>query len=436
MPAAKGIASALYLMEEQQITDKLELEGSTESEDVGCLFIDYDGDGDDDLYVLAGGIEQSAFSSNYIDRLYKNESGRFILTEGLLPTIRESSSDAEAVDYDGDGDLDLLVSIRAQPFVFGEPKGIILLENTGSGFEQIQDERVVALQSLGMLTDIVVADINQDGRDDLVAVGDWMPVQFFINDAGTYRNATEEHVRDSISGFWNAVVQGDLNEDGFPDFVLANSGTNSRLVASAKEPLTMFINDFDQNGTVDPILCVYEDGQLTPVVMLDDMLKQLPILKKSNIKFADYSQRDINELFSADQLEKSLKLEITTLEHTALLSSSDGRYSVRQLPWQSQISSISAATMTDLDDDGHLDLILGGNQTKVKPELGAYRSGYGTVLLGDGRGDFVPLGPDESGLVLKGDVRSFAWKQDNDAPILMVGYNDGPIESYKLIKDK
>ncbi len=433
VPAGKGFASKIYEMSQSNFIEVFDMSSKVEmiSEDVGGLFLDADADGDDDLLVYTGSKESDAFSSYYYDRLYFNENDTWILDESF-PKIRTSTSIIKQIDYDNDGDNDLLIAERLIPFNYGASCEIKLLENN-KGFQQVLNEKVYDFKDLRMLTDIEIVDINNDGWDDVVAVGEWMSPSFFINNNGFFKNQAKEIAVNELAGLYKSVSTGDFNEDGKPDFIFGNLGNNTRLKATKTLPLTLFINDFDKNGTIDHLLCQYEDEKLVPLTMLDQLLKQLPVLKKKYVKFEDYADQSIFEMFDKKLIDESLVLEVHNLSSLVLLSGNKG-YTVNELPLQAQISSIYDIEVLDVNGDQHLDVLLVGNQTKVKPELGAYRASRGQVFIGDGKGNFQELPIDQSGFVVEGDARSIETIEFENSKYIIVGLNNDKIELFEYGK--
>ena len=235
-------------------------EKDKESEDMGSTFFDADGDGDIDLYVCSGGNEFSNVSASLMDRLYINDGrGNFTKSKQVLPTSSfESTSTVQGADYDNDGDQDLFVGVRVFPFFYGAPMNGYILNNDGKGnFKNVTGEIAPALKNIGMITDAAWADIDADKDQDLLVVGEYMPVTILINESGKFINRTSEGGLSKSNGWWNRIEGSDIDHDGDIDFVVGNHGLNSRFRASQERPVCMYVNDFDQNGTVEQIICTY-----------------------------------------------------------------------------------------------------------------------------------------------------------------------------------
>ncbi len=394
---AKGQISGLYLQQSNgQFTTSRQPTFSQhqESEDVDAGLFDADGDGDLDLYVASGSNEFTDGSVALRDRLYLNNGrGLFTASDQVLPAGRlESSSCVHPADVDGDGDIDLAVGVRLKPFFYGVPVNAYILENDGSGrFANATQTRAPGLLELGMITDLTWADIDQDGDPDLIVLGEWMAPSIFINDNGTL---TEQEMVPGLSdqhGWWTCVETGDLDGDGDIDLVMGNHGLNSRFEASAKSPLEMYVNDFDGNGTAEQIMARYVGDTLKTFIRKPDLTTQMPGLKRKYLRFSSYVNESMEDIFGKRALEGSVHLTATQLASCIALNNGDGSYELIPMPLEAQMSPAYGFLIEDLDDDGHIDLLVGGNFFYAKPEVGRYDASYGVFLKGDGTGHFTPL---------------------------------------------
>lgn len=400
------------------------------AEETDCLFFDADNDGDQDLYVAAGGNELPNSSSGLTDHLYLNDgNGNFILSDQILPTFNyESTSCVRAADFDQDGDQDLFVGVRLRPFLYGVPVNGYLLENDGQGnFKNVSNSIAPELKELGMITDAQWTDTDGDGDEDLVIVGEWMPITFLMNDNGQFKRS----VQTAINGWWNCLQTGDFNNDGQADFLVGNHGLNSRFRASTEQPLKMFVNDYDQNGSAEQIIARYEDGELLPFVRRHDLVMQLPSMKKRYLKYRNYVGQTMTDVFSPEQLENALELEVENLSSGVLLSSATG-YEFRALPRAAQVSPIYGIQLNDFNKDGHLDALVGGNFYRAKPEVGRYDASYGLLLEGNGKGDFQAVMPKNSGFQVSGEVRDLEMITIQGEPHILVARNDDALMVFKM----
>lgn len=401
------------------------------SEDIDCLFFDADGDGDPDLYVSSGGSEFSSSSFALVDRLYLNDGlGDFSRSQQPLPSnqLFENTSCAAAADYDGDGDQDLFVGVRQRPAYYGVPVKGYLLENDGQGkFQDVTKKVAPDMEELGMITDVVWEDYDGDGDADLLVLGEWMPVTVFQNDGGQFRNVTEAAGLANTAGWWNCMEAGDFDGDGDRDFILGNHGHNSRFRASEEKPLQLYVNDFDSNGKVEQILCAYQGDESYPMVLRHDLVMQMPHLKKQYLKYENYQGQRISDIFAPEVLEKSVVLKAVNLSTSLLINQGDGTFGLVALPQAAQLSPTYGIAVDDFDQDGQLDVLMGGNLLEAKPEVGPYDASYGLLLKGDGKLGFTPLPSQASGLQLAGAVRDMELIKRKGKKQVLVARNNAEV---------
>jgi hypothetical protein len=367
---AKGQSAELYLSSSSgyiKITDPFDVHKN--SEDVQALFFDADGDGDQDLYVASGGRAFSQISTDLKDRLYLNGGfGVFEYSkETTLPVF--STGAVAAADVDLDGDLDLWVANRFDTRTYGLPLNSSLLINEGNG--QFTPSAAESFSQLGMVTTAVFADMNADERPDLIVGGEWMPITVFYNTALGWVKS-EDH--SFASGMWRSITTLDLNDDGVIDIVAGNAGRNGFY----RPKMRVYVNDFDRNGRIEQIYAYEVDGDYFPVHDKDELIKQLPSLKKKLLYYADYANASMSDLFAEELLSSSLVLELDTTDSMILLSSEMGYQSI-PLKDEAQYSSIYAIEK-GAQNNTSATLYLGGNQYGFKPQYGAYDASSGWRL--------------------------------------------------------
>ena len=413
------------------------------SEDIDCLLLDVDGDQDLDLYVTSGGSELPTTSFALVDRLYINDGqGNFSRSQQVLPAgTPESTSTVKASDMDGDGDLDLFVGVRQRSRLYGVPQNGYILQNDGKGnFTNVTGQIAPGLLNLGMITDAAFADYDKDGDDDLLVVGEWMSIKLFENNNGTFQDKTHLAGLSHTAGWWNMVEAADFNGDGFTDFVVGNHGLNSRFRASEEKPLSCYINDFDHNGAVEQIICMYNGDQPYPLALRHNLVMQIPQLKKKYLKYEAYKEQTIHDIFTEEELEGSVIHQVTLLESVVLLnkgnSTSDGHpaFDIQPLPKEVQISPVYGILVHDIDDDGNQDMVVGGNLHNVKPEVGRYDASYGLFLKGNGDGSFKAIAPKDSGLLLEGEIRDFALLKKGKTDVILVVRNNDSLQAFEYHK--
>lgn len=405
------------------------------SEDTDCAFFDADGDGDMDLYVASGGNEFPESSSALIDRLYINDGkGHFTKSDQILPAGKyESSSCVKPADFNNDGKTDLFVGIRLRPFEYGLPVNGYLLENDGHGkFSNVTSKIAPGLTGIGMITDMAWADVDGDGDQDMVIVGEWMPVKVFINENGVFKDKSAQFGLSGTSGFWHSIVAKDLNGDGKIDFVLGNRGLNSHFRASHEKPMSMYVNDFDLNGSIEQIICSYYGDKSYPVAMKDDLIKQIPSLAEKFKKNDDYKNATIEDIFPPELLQKALLLKAEKMESCVMINSGTGSFSLTPLPAEAQFSPVYAIYADDFDHDGKCDILIGGNQYRAKPETGIYDASYGLLLKGMGDNKWQPVSSINSGIFTKGEIRDFKTLNVAGKRNMVIGRNNDNLQFYKF----
>jgi len=404
------------------------LEQDKGSEDVDALFFDADGDGDQDLFVCSGGNEFSPNSTALISRLYLNDGkGHFTKSAQLLPSasVFESSSCVSAGDYDGDGDLDLFVGVRLKPFGYGYPCKGYILQNNGKGvFTDVTEQVVPALLTAGMVTDGKWLDYDRDGKMDLVIAGEYMPVRLFHNEGGKLKETTVQAGLENTNGWWNRLQVGDLDGDGYPDLVAGNHGLNSRFRASRDKPVAMYVSDFDENGSVEQIVTCYNGDSTYPMALRHDLVGVLPYLKKKYLRYADYKEQTIVDMFTKEQLGKALRLDAYELRSCVFMNNGKGGFIKKPLPLEAQFSPVYGILEQDLDGDGKMDLLLGGNFYESKPEVGIYDASYGNLLKGDGKGGFVAVPEQKSGILVKGPMRDIIHIKVGQQEVVVFAMNN------------
>jgi hypothetical protein len=435
---SKGNAGALFIQTPHEsfvTSNELLLKKDKISEDRGSIFFDCDNDGDLDLYVCSGSNEFSTSSSALSDRLYINDGrGAFTKSDQLLPTTAfESTSIVKPCDYDSDGDLDLFVGVRSHPFLYGQPMNGYVLNNDGTGrFMADQDRMAPALSKIGMITDATWTDVDGDRDFDLVVVGEYMPVTILTNERGFLTDNTKNAGLDKTNGWWNRIKAADIDNDGDMDLIAANHGLNSRFKASKDQPVTMYVNDFDKNGTPEQIICVFNDGKSYPMVLRHDLISQIPSLKKKYLKYESYNDQIISDIFTETELKDAIQLQAFELGTGILINDGKGKFEYRRLPVEAQLSVQYAVDVFDFDKDGNVDILLGGNLYKVKPEAGRYDASYGVFLKGDGKGNFKTAPFNDSGFFVDGEVRDFCRVKVGDQWVMLVARNNDSLLFYKI----
>ena len=416
-------------------TNERLLEADKGSEDTDALFFDCDGDGDEDLYVCSGGSEFGPQSLELLDRLYINDGkGLFKRSAQVLPSYNfESSSCVRASDYDGDGDLDLFVGIRLKPLQYGYPCKGYILQNNGKGmFSDVTAKTAPSLMKCGMITDAEWIDYDKDGRPDLAVTGEYMPVKLLHNEGTGFKEVTKQAGLEKTNGWWNRLIAADVNGDGYMDLIGGNHGLNSRFKATAEKPVSMYVSDFDENGSVEQVITCYNGEKSYPMALRHDLVQALPYLKKKYLKYAEYKLQTIEDVFTSAQLKKAERLDAYEMRSCVFINDKKGGFTLHPLNSEAQLSPVYGIAVKDIDGDGKVDIVLGGNFYESKPEAGIYDASYGTVLKGDGNGSFQPMSSSQSGLHIRGAVRDMIWLNHKEHPLLLIAKNNAHLQLEQL----
>ncbi len=432
---AAGQAGKLFMQTpsgEFKPAQQPDFEKDKSGEDVTAAFFDANGDHSPDLYVGSGSNEFNPGDPALQDRLYLNDGhGHFRRKADALPASKPfSTACVRPADIDGDGDQDLFVGMRLVPDHYGRSPVSFLMINDGKGRFSPLPLKDGKGQDIGMVTAAAWSDIDGDKDPDLIIAGEWEPVRIFRNNHGQLTEIQD--IVPNSNGWWNCIYAVDLDGDGDDDFVLGNWGLNSRFKASAEQPLTLYLSDFDQNGRDETILCQYNGLQSYPVVQRTDLVKQLPVLKKKFLKYSDYKNKTIADIFSAEQLAGALKKEANCLTTSILWNRGNGKFELAPLPDQAQQTPVFAISAADFTGDGKPDILLAGNYERCKPETGIYLGSYGCLLQGDGKGNFAAVRQDQTGLKLTGSVRGLAVIQNRQHFSLLAAHNNGPLQCFNM----
>lgn len=435
---AKGFPGALYLGTSFGGFNPIQteiFEVDKESEDTDAVFVDIDNDGDKDLLVASGGYEFSSASFALANRIYLNDGvGNFTKSSDIFPGMHGSTGCIAVSDYDNDGDNDVFFGGRVVPLAYGIPPDSYLYRNDGKGnFEDVTKKIVPELQNLGMVTDACWFDFDKDGDEDLFICGDWMPIRAFRNDKTSFKEITNEVGLTDTNGFWNILEKADLDNDGDMDLVAGNLGLNTRLKASKEKPVTMHINDFDQNGKIDHVITVFEKDKAYPIATKEEITGQMPYLLKKYLKYNDYKEKTVKDIFTSDQLENALKLEVFETASMIFINE-EGHFLSKKLPLQAQLAPTYGILIQDVDSDGCQDIIMGGNQHRVKPKEGIYAGSYGTVISFLGRDDLRVLESEESGFFVKGEIRDLKRINTGGEELILVARNNDTLKIFKVNK--
>ena len=425
----------------QQVTGKFQRYSGFQidslSDDMGVLFFDADHDEDEDLYIVSGGSEHPKESPLYTDRLYLNDGkGNFAKAVEALPDIRQSGSGVIAADYDHDGDLDLFIGGRIVPGEYPLPADSYILRNDTRDnvcrFVDVTKEVAPDFMKLGLVTSALWTDVDNDGWVDLMIVGEFMPITCYRNDKGKSFKRTGQDVFSHTSGWWNSLTAGDFDNDGDIDYIAGNLGLNTRYKGNKEEPICIYANDYDKNGSLDPVMTYYLQGTKQIVHARDELISQISAMRSRFRKYKDYSDATFDESFLKSELESAYVTCGNWFESSYIENKGSGNFSVEVLPLEAQFSPGYGMIANDFDLDGNLDVLMVGNMYAIEVNTGRYDASVGLYLRGDGEGGFHPSRASETGFFSDGDAKGLAKiALAKSGSLVLVGNNSGPVKAFR-----
>jgi hypothetical protein len=432
---AAGQSGILYLQNEngQFIHNESQpWELDKASEDLGCLFIDVDGDQDLDLYVASGGSEFNIGNPLLKDRLYiNNGKGEFVKNNSALPAIYESSQCVKSSDIDKDGDLDIFVGTRLIPGKYTFPATSYLLINENGNFKKATFETAPALKDIGMVTDAVFTDIDNDNDEDLMIVGEWMEVVILTNNNGKFEDNSESYGLKGTRGIWWSITASDLDNDGDDDYIIGNLGRNNKFKATKEHPFKVYANDFDNNGTNDIVLAKYYKDDYVPLRGRQCTSQQMPYVAEKFKDYHSFASSKLIDILPEDKIDDAVVYEIESFESIILINE-NGKLIRKALPIEAQISPIKSALVLDINQDGFKDILTVGNHYGVEVETTRYDAGFGTVLLGNSNNNFDYISPIKSGFYIPQDSRDIRTIQQKNYNLIIVTNNDFSLSVFKM----
>jgi hypothetical protein len=403
-----------------------------ESDDVGAIFLDANGDGVADLFIASGGVRHDRGDPALQDRLYLNDGhGKFSpAPAGTLPSDAESTCVAAASDFEGTGRPGLFVGGRVVPGHWPASPRSFLFRNVGGRFIDVTDKLAPELRNIGMVTAAAWADIDRDGKPDLLVATEWGPVSYFHNNGHGFDNWTKKAGLADRTGWWSALAVADLNGDGRPDLIVGNVGLNTKYHASATEPTVLYAGDLDGSGREQLVEAQYEGGNLYPVRGRSKLSYVYPWISKKFPTYDAYSKATISDIFPADRLAKAQRFAATELASGVYRQKRDGTFEFKPLPSMAQVAPINGIIVRDLDGDGIADVYCVGNNYGPEPSTGRFDGGVSVLLKGDGHGNLTPVPTWKSGLLAAGDARgvaAVALPGQKGLPRVIVTQSNGPV---------
>jgi len=421
--------------------DTISGSGINQTENMGLLLFDADGDGDMDLYTCNGSNEFLPNSKNYQDKLFVNDGkGNFVPDSTALPINHTSKSCVKATDIDNDGDLDLFIGGRVIPQSYPAPVSSFIYRNDSKEgkikFTDVTNEAAKELNNIGLVCDALWTDFDNDGQTDLIVVGEWMPVTFLKNINGKLQNVTNQSGVLHEIGWWNSITGGDFDNDGDIDYVIGNLGENSFYRASSDYPVSVYAKDFDNNKSFDAITTLFLKDpkgvkEEFTAANRDDIVEQLPILKKKFLTYKSFADANFSRLFSEEQMKNTLVLRANNFKSCLLKNNGKGKFEMLPLPVVAQLAPVYGMVTDDFNKDGNLDIALCGNDFGTEVTNGRYDGMNGLVLTGDGKGNFTAQTILHSGLFVPGDAKALVkLKSAGNNYLLASSQNRGPLKLF------
>jgi hypothetical protein len=402
-------------------------------EDMGAVWLDADADGDLDLYVVSGGVEFEPGDERLADRLYRNDGhGQLSRAKDALPDLRSSGGPVVAADFDRDGDVDLFVGGRVIPGHYPLAAESYLLTNEKGIFVDATDKVAPGLKEAGLVTSALWSDADNNGWLDLLVTYEWGPIRYFRNSEGVLLDQTSAAGLDARTGWWNGISGGDFDHDGEVDYVVTNFGLNTKYHATADKPALLYYGDFDGSGRMQLVEAEFEDETLFPIRGKSCSTQAMPFLADKFSTFRSFAAASLVDIYTPTCLDTAHRFAANTLESGLLLNQGNGTFCFETLPRIAQAAPGFGAIVRDLDLDGNQDIYFVQNFYSPQPETGRMAGGLSLLLRGDGAGDFEPVWPRDSGLIVPGDAKSLTAADVNQDGLtdLVVGVNNGPVETF------
>lgn len=428
--AANGKNGSFFMQQPNGSFREKELKMGEAYEDMGALLLDVDSDYDLDLILISGGDNPKKGINNYVDRIYENDGKGNFIKKDLLKRS-ESGSCVKAADFDKDGDLDMFIGGRSIQGSYPlSPKSYLLINEKGH-FRDATKEVFGNEGKLGMVSDAIWTDFDNDQWVDLILVGEFMAPKFLKNNKGKLLDVSNKTGLKHSSGWWNSIASGDFDKDGDMDYLMGNLGQNSMLKASAQEPITIYAKDFDNNGSVDPVITCYRQGEEQLIHSREVLSQQINAMKIRFKTYESYATATFDKVFLKEELADVYTLKAEMLSSSYVENLGNGNFKMRTLPIEAQFAPVFGMEVQDYNNDGYLDAMLVGNFYSIEALTGQYDAMAGLCLLGNGKGEFKAMKPVKSGLRIDGDAKGLVQLQGpKGIPIILASQNSGQLLAY------
>ena len=428
---AANLPSQLYINNngKLKLSDSSGLNKHAKPEITCCIFFDVDSDNDLDLVVGSGSNEFPIDDSAYIDHLYLNDGkGKFVLSSNYKAPSKPTSS-LSTIDINNDGNLDIIVggSSVAGSYPLSE-KTYVMLNKGNGNFVPIYNK---SLNSTKLPNDIKVGDIDNDGNNEIIIACEWGPIRIYKNSDNGLQEITTDLKLDSRTGWWNSINLNDFDNDGDLDILATNFGYNTKYKASISKPELLYFSDFDESGNFDIVEAKYEGDSLVPRRGFSCSQLAMPFIKDKMKTFHNFASSNLSEIYSTTSISSATKYEINTLESGVFINEKT-QFKFIKLPPEAQIAPSFGSAVTDINEDGILDIVLAQNFYGAQRETGRMDGGLSLILLGNGDCSFLSMAHRDSGIHILGDTRKVqSLDLNNDGSHeLIFGLNNGPLLIY------
>ena len=424
--SADGSFSSRNLFEDQSNT----------YEEMGILLVDLDNDQDLDLYLVSGSNEFALNALEYNDRYFRNDGLGNFSQDTSFKSVSGSGSVVRGADFNGDGYLDLFVGGRTPLANYPKPEKSFLLCNKGGILEDVTDQVAPELREIGMVSDAIWADVDGDGKVDLIVVGELMQITVFRNDGANLKKLEETGLENYL-GWWNSIASGDFDQDGDTDFIVGNLGENNFYHPSVEQPVKIYAKDFDNNGSIDPVVFAYfkdkigGEYQSFPVHFWDDLNGQSTLFRRKYERYKTFALATERDIFTEEERASALVLTGNYDKSAYIENLGKGKFAIHSLPTSAQIGPVNGIAVEDFNGDSFLDLAIVGNDYGNETFIGRLDAMVGLILLGDGKGGFTEVEPAQSGFIVPSDAKALVRIYGaNNKSLYLASQNRGPLLAF------
>ena len=404
----------------------------SEYEDMEALFVDIDSDGDNDLYVISGGSEFIENDSALKDRIYLNDGmGNFKRDASSgINQFNYSGKTVTKIDFDNDGDQDLIVGNRIVPQNYPLHVPSLIFENNNGKFTEVTNKICPELENFGIINKVISTDINNDGWQDFMVVGEWTHIGVFLNNKGTFKDISQKSNLKNEKGWWYTIVETDINKDGYKDYLIGNVGSNIKHKVSNEKTMRIYANDFDNNGSLDVVLSQEYNGIFVPSRGKECSTQQMPFISEKIPTFSEFANASLVDIYG-EKIYDAYQREVNQFKSLLLINNTDGTFKKVVLPELAQTMPILDGETIDINEDGYEDLIVVGNIYNTEVETPRLDNNYGLVLMSNKKDNYTVLGPNKTGLYIHGNAKSVALIKDKKTSLL-IGLNNGIVQTFEL----